>query len=101
MDSIKAFPALQGEALTIPAGEARALDDEWSFFPHQLAGLTVTDEDGHTLGTMDRVDESPSADLWVVRAHGREVLVPAVRDIIIRVDLDARTIVLRPPEGLF
>ena len=96
-----AAEALQGEELTIPADEARALDDEWSFFPHQLAGLTVTDEDGRTLGTMDRVDESPSADLWVVRAHGREVLVPAVRDIIIRVDLDARTIVFRPPEGLF
>jgi len=96
-----AAEALQGAELTIPADEAGALDDEWSFYPHQLAGLTVTDEDGHTLGTMDRVDESPSADLWVVRAHGREVLVPAVRDIVIRVDLDAQTIVLRPPEGLF
>jgi len=47
------------------------------------------------------VEESPAADIWVVRAQGREVLVPAVRDIVVRVDLDGRTIVLRPPEGLF
>jgi ribosomal 30S subunit maturation factor RimM len=50
---------------------------------------------------MTRVDESPGADLWVVGSHGREVLVPAVRDIVVAVDLDERRIVLRPPDGLF
>ena len=63
--------------------------------------LTVTDEKGETLGTMTRVDESPGADLWVVGARGREVLVPAVREIVVAVDLDERRIVLRPPDGLF
>jgi 16S rRNA processing protein RimM len=92
---------LAGAELTIPSEEARALEDEWSFYPHQLEGLTVTDEEGHELGTMARVEESPASDLWVVRADGRDVLVPAVRDIVVRVDLDGRTIVLRPPEGLF
>jgi len=92
---------LTGAELTIPFEEARALEDEWSFYPHQLDGLKVTDESGHELGTMARVEESPASDLWVVRAHGREVLVPAVRDIVLRVDLDGGTIVLRPPEGLF
>jgi 16S rRNA processing protein RimM len=93
--------ALRGTELTIPAEEAAALDDEWSFYPHQLVGFAVTDEKGETLGTMIRVDESPGADLWVVGARGREVLVPAVRDIVVAVDLDARVIVLRPPDGLF
>jgi len=92
---------LMGADLTIPFEEARALEDDWSFYPHQLAGLKVTDESGQELGTMARVEESPASDLWVVRAQGRDVLVPAVRDIVVRVDLDAGTIVLRPPEGLF
>jgi len=92
---------LAGADLTIPFEEAPALEDEWSFYPHQLDGLKVTDESGNELGTMDRVEESPASDLWVVRADGREVLVPAVRDIVLRVDLDGGTIVLRPPEGLF
>lgn len=96
-----AAEALKGAELTVPFEEARALEDDWSFYPHQLAGLKVTDESGHELGTMDRVEESPASDLWVVRAEGREVLVPAVRDIVVRVDLDGGTIVLRPPEGLF
>jgi 16S rRNA processing protein RimM len=92
---------LKGAELTIPIGDARTLDDDWSFYPHELTGLDVIDENGNALGTMDRVEESPAADIWVVRAPGREVLVPAVRDIVMRVDLDGRTIVLRPPEGLF
>jgi 16S rRNA processing protein RimM len=93
--------ALRGAELTIPAEEAHQLEDDWSFYPHQLVGFAVTDEKGETLGTMTRVDESPGADLWVVGSHGREVLVPAVRDIVVAVDLDERRIVLRPPDGLF
>jgi len=92
---------LKGAELTIPIDEARALEDEWSFYPHDLTGLDVIDENGNPLGKMDRVEESPASDIWVVRADGRDVLVPAVRDIVVSVDLDSKKIVLRPPEGLF
>jgi 16S rRNA processing protein RimM len=92
---------LKGTELTIPVEEARALNDDWSFYPHELTGLAVVNERGDVLGTMDRVEESPAADIWVVQVDGREILVPAVRDIVVRVDLDGRTIILRPPEGLF
>jgi len=96
-----AAESLRGTELTIPATEAQPLEDEWSFYPHQLIGFDVTDENGESLGTMTRVDESPGADLWVVGARAREVLVPAVRDIIVSVNLEERRIVLRPPDGLF
>ena len=96
-----AAETLRGVELTIPISEGRKIEDDWSFYPHQLVGLTVTDETGSTLGTMTRVDESPGGDLWVVRAQGRDVLVPAVRDIVREVDLDGKKIVLRPPDGLF
>jgi 16S rRNA processing protein RimM len=92
---------LNGAELTIPTDEARSLEDEWSFYPHELAGLAVLDEHGNHLGTMDHVEENPANDLWVVRTHEREVLVPAVRDIVLRVDVAEGKIVLRPPEGLF
>ena len=92
---------LKGLELTVPISEARPLDDEWSFYPHQLTGLAVVNERGDVLGTMDRVEENPANDLWIVRTDGGEVFVPAVRDIVVRVDLSTGTIVLRPPEGLF
>jgi 16S rRNA processing protein RimM len=92
---------LRGVELTIPFSDAREIDDAWSFYPHQLVGLAVVDEAGTTLGTMQRVDESPGGDLWVVRSDGRDVLVPAVRDIVREVDLENKKIVLHPPDGLF
>jgi 16S rRNA processing protein RimM len=52
------------------------------------------------VGTIDDVWEGPAHDLWVVRADGRECLVPAVAAIVARVDLAARRVVIRPPEGL-
>ncbi|MFA5891637.1 MAG: ribosome maturation factor RimM [Actinomycetota bacterium] len=90
---------LRGLLLTIPASEAAPLD-EWSFYPHDLHGCAVVAEDGSKIGTMLRVEESPANDLWVVDAGGREVLVPAVRAIVIAVDVEARRITVRLPEGL-
>ena len=37
---------------------------------------------------------------WVVRSEGREHLIPAVPEIVREVDLGARRVVIRPPEGL-
>lgn len=95
-----AVDALRGAALTIAEDEARALP-EGSFYPHQLEGLDVVDEDGRALGTLVRVDPGPAHDHWVVSDGRREVLVPAVADIVRAVDLGARRIVLHPPDGLF
>jgi 16S rRNA processing protein RimM len=95
-----AAEALRGIVLSIPAEDAAPLA-EWSFYPHQLEGLEVVDASGARLGTFARVEETAASDIWVVRSGTREVLVPAVRAIVRAVDLDARRIVLDPPEGLF
>jgi 16S rRNA processing protein RimM len=91
---------LRGTELTIAASDARALE-EWSFYPHQLVGLSVVDTEGRALGTMTRVDESPGGDLWIVKTDDSEVLMPAVREIVRDVDLEKNRIVVEPPEGLF
>ncbi len=49
---------------------------------------------------MSGVEASPAHDLWVVRGAGREHLIPAVAEIVVEVDVEARRIVIRPPEGL-
>jgi 16S rRNA processing protein RimM len=91
---------LRGVELSIDASDAAPLE-EWSFYPHQLEGLTVVDEEGRTLGTMARVEESPGGDLWIVTTERSEVLVPAVREIVRSVDLEKRIIVVSPPVGMF
>jgi 16S rRNA processing protein RimM len=46
------------------------------------------------------VESSPAHDLWVVRGADREHLIPAVAEIVLDVDVSARRVVIRPPEGL-
>jgi len=83
-----------------PADEA-AEPDAW--YDHQLIGLAVI-RDGERVGEVVHVDHLPAQDLLVVKTPGpkrREVMVPFVQAIVPEVDLDAGTITVTPPAGLF
>jgi 16S rRNA processing protein RimM len=74
-------------------------DDAW--YDHQLVGLKVL-RDGVEVGTVARVDHLPAQDLLAVDTPDRgEVLVPFVAAIVPAVDLDACTVTVTPPTGLF
>lgn len=93
--------ALRGVLLSIPASEAKA-PAEGSYYPHQLEGLRVVDEDGGILGQLQEVLSTKANDIWVVRTpQGKRVMVPAVDEFVRAVDLEARRIVLAPIGGMF
>lgn len=73
-------------------------DDAWYY--HQLVGLRVL-RDGVELGRVVRVDELPAQDLLAVETASGEVLVPFVKAIVTAVDLEAGTVTVDPPGGLF
>jgi 16S rRNA processing protein RimM len=73
-------------------------DDAW--YDHQLVGLSVV-RDGVSVGTVARVDHFPAQDLLVVKSEGREILVPFVKAIVPAVDIQAGTVTVTPPPGLF
>jgi len=73
--------------------------DAW--YDHQLVGLRAL-RDGTQVGEVVRVDHLPAQDLLVVKTPDRgEVLVPFVSAIVPTVDVDAGTLTLTPPAGLF
>jgi 16S rRNA processing protein RimM len=90
---------LAGRLVSIPRTAARALPPD-RFYAFDLVGCAVRDVAGVPLGAVVDVVGGPHHDLWVVRDGGREWLVPAVAAIVERVDLAARLVVIRPPEGL-
>ncbi len=77
-----------------------AEEDAW--YDHQLVGLAAVSE-GTRLGTIARVEHYPAQDLLVVDTgtDAGEVLVPFVKAIVTGVDLDAGTVTIDPPGGLF
>ena len=90
---------LVGRLLALPE-EAALPPGPGRFYPWQLEGCRVLTEDGREIGRVSRVERSPAQDLWVVSDGVREHLVPAVAEIVSEVDLAARRIVIRPPDGL-
>jgi len=76
-----------GEEAGRPAGDGR-------FYHHQLIGLEVLSASGHGLGRIEEVMERPANDVWVSRDGAVEHLIPATRDAVLTVDLDAGRIVV-------
>lgn len=75
-------------------GEAGEGQHYWA----DLEGLAVRTEAGQLLGTVSGLLETGAVDVLVVRGERGELLIPLAP--YVRVDLDARTIVVDPPEGL-
>lgn len=95
-----AAEALRGVILVVPASWLPDLgEDEW--WPHDLEGCRVVTEAGRELGIVREVIANPANDLWVaVDEDGVETLVPALKDVLVDVDVAAKLIVVRDVPGL-
>jgi 16S rRNA processing protein RimM len=85
--------------LLIPAADAMPLGAHENYL-HDLIGLKVETIDGQHLGELREVLFTNANDVYVVRGPAGEVLLPAIRDVVLRVDVPARRMVVALPEGL-
>jgi len=90
---IRAILLIDADAEVLPTE-----DDAW--YDHQLVGLKVL-RDGQEIGTVARVDHMPAQDLLAVKTASGETLVPFVKAIVTAVDIEAGTVTVNPPLGLF
>ena len=97
--SIAEAERVVGWLVAVPQ-EALAPLPQGTFYASALVGARVVTEEGVEVGEFVRLEAAPGQDLWVVRGNGREHLIPAVAAIVSEVDLAARRITIRPPEGL-
>jgi 16S rRNA processing protein RimM len=70
------------------------------YFYYQIVGLAVTTLEGESLGRVTEVLATGANDVYVVRSDAGEILLPAIKDVIVRVDLSAGMLWVRVPEGL-
>ena len=70
------------------------------FYWSDLLGLQVETEEGEALGELVDIIETGANDVYVVKKDGREVLIPALDDVVLAVDLDQGTMTVSLPEGL-
>ena len=65
-----------------------------------LIGLRVVTDEGEELGTLDDVMETGANDVYVVKNGAREILLPAIRECILKVDLEAGEMTVHVLPGL-
>ncbi|MGI5932383.1 MAG: ribosome maturation factor RimM [Eubacterium sp.] len=70
------------------------------YFIADLIGLKVQSTDGRNLGTLTDVITTGANDVYVLQGNGRELLVPAIRECIREVDLEAGTMTVYLLPGL-
>ena len=93
--SREAAEPLVGRYLEVAAAEL----PPGSYYWHQLEGLRVTDPDGMELGTLVEVFRAGEAEVYRVEGERGELLVPALREVVREIDLDAgRMVVAYDPE---
>ena len=96
---IEDVEGLAGVELRVPESELQPLQ-EGSYYQHQLVGCVVETLSGASVGTVQRVDGGAAGSLLVVAGERGEVLVPMVASICVTIDVEARRIVIDPPDGL-
>ncbi len=99
IDDVSAAQALRGCAVMAAITDLPPLGDG-EFYYFQLLGAEVMLTDGRRLGTIEEIFPTGANDVWVVREGAREVLVPAIADVVKAMDLKARRITIEPLPGL-
>ena len=90
---------LRGLKLYASAADVDPLP-EGSYYYFQLIGLQVYEQDKH-LGELRDVLNYAANDVYVVRPEqGREILIPALKSIVKKIDLDECRMEVELPEGL-
>jgi 16S rRNA processing protein RimM len=94
-----AADALRGLSIFLPYDSLEPLP-EGDYYWEDLIGLAVVTEDGKPLGQIESIFPTGSNDVYVCKEGGREILLPAIAEVIRSVDIQAGTVVVRLLKGM-
>lgn len=99
-DDRTAAEVLRGLLVQVAMEDALPLE-EGEYWAYQILGLEVWTSDGDLLGVVQEVLDTGANDVYVVRGRsGREVLIPALKSVVLDIDLAAERMLVELPEGL-
>ena len=100
VSGIDAANAMRNKIITIEREVLGELD-EGVYYIQDLIGVSVETEDGQALGVIDDVIKTGSNDVYQLKsAEQKPLLIPALKDVILEVDIMAKRMVVRLPDGL-
>ena len=73
---------------------------EGEYYWRDIIGLQAETEEGESLGRIAGVFPTGGHDVYICRSGKKELLIPAVGEVVRKIDLDRKRIVIRLPKGL-
>ncbi|MCD8069584.1 MAG: ribosome maturation factor RimM [Lachnospiraceae bacterium] len=100
IDDMDAAMAYKGKSLLISRRDAVKLQKD-EYFIADLIGLSVYNEEGALLGSVTDVLQTGANDVYAVKMEdGRELLLPAIKDCILEINLEGRSMRVHVMDGL-
>jgi 16S rRNA processing protein RimM len=73
---------------------------EGSYFIFDLIGLEVITTKGEKIGKVQEVISLPANDIYLVEGDKKSYDIPAIKEVIKKIDLEKREMIIEPTEGL-
>lgn len=100
--AVRTAHELKGAVIEVDAS-ALPSPPEGTFYEYQIIGLRAVTVDGLELGVVSEIIETGANDVYVAtpsKPQQKEVLIPALKDVIRDIDLEEGIITVDLPEGL-
>ena len=100
IDDATTAETLRYADLSIPLDKLAKLPPN-SYYQHDILGLRVAILNGREIGTIIEIMETGSNDVYVVKGDdNKQILLPAIKDVVKQVDLIRRMMYIEPMAGL-
>jgi 16S rRNA processing protein RimM len=73
---------------------------EGRYFIFDIIGLRVLTTDKREIGTVKEVISLPANDVYVVQGEKKEYDIPALKEVVKKIDLERKVMIIDPVEGL-
>lgn len=90
---------LKGVFLKVDSQNALKLEEN-EYFIKDLIGINVYTDEGNFLGILVKVLTTGANDVYIIKTDDREILIPAIKEVIRKVDIDNKIMVVHLLEGL-
>ncbi len=99
VDDINEIEPYKGKSLYVTRDMDVPLKEN-EYYIGDLIGMEVFLEDGSYFGTLKDVMETGANDVYIVQTEDREVLIPAIKDCILKVDVEDNKMTIHLLKGL-
>ena len=99
IDDVELAKTFVGCKVVIPGDMFKELP-EGEYYWRDIIGMNVYTEEGKLLGQIESVFPTGSNDVYVCKGGDREILLPAIADVIKLIDIDRKVMNVKLMEGL-